>query len=60
MCIRDSQYGDEGELEEKFRSVLTTIETVIVEQKEKLRENNLTELDVQIEVLQLQLEKEGV
>ena len=54
------QYGDEGELEEKFRSVLTTIETVIVEQKEKLRENNLTELDVQIEVLQLQLEKEGV
>jgi len=54
------KYGDEGELEENFRSVLTTIETVIVEQKEKLRENNLTELDVQIEVLQLQLEKEGV
>lgn len=54
------KYGDEGELEDNFRSVLTTIETVIVEQKEKLRENNLTELDVQIEVLQLQLEKEGV
>lgn len=54
------QYGDEGELEDNFRSVLTTIETVIVEQKEKLRENNLTELDIQIEVLQLQLEKEGV
>lgn len=54
------KYGDESELEDNFRSVLTTIETVIVEQKEKLRENNLTELDVQIEVLQLQLEKEGV
>lgn len=54
------KYGDQGELEENFRNVLTTIETVIVEQKEKLRENNLTELDVQIEVLQLQLEKEGV
>ena len=54
------KYGDEGELEDNFRSVLTTIETVIVEQKEKLRENNLTDLDVQIEVLQLQLEKEGV
>jgi len=54
------KYGDEGDLEDNFRSVLTTIETVIVEQKEKLRENNMTELDVQIEVLQLQLEKEGV
>jgi len=32
----------------------------IGEQKGKLLENNLTELDVQIEVLQLQLEKEGV
>jgi len=53
-------YGDTGELETNFRNVLTTIENVIVEQKEKLRENNLTELDVQIEVLQLQLEKEGV
>lgn len=54
------KYGDEGVLEENFSNVLTTIETVIAEQKEKLRENNLTELDVQIEVLQLQLEKEGV
>ncbi len=53
-------YGDTGELDSNFRSVLTTIETVIGEQKQKLLENNLTELDVQIEVLQLQLEKEGV
>ena len=47
-------------LEDNFRRVLGTIETVIHEQQEKLRENNLSELDVQIEVLQLQLEKEGV
>lgn len=54
------KYGDNGELENNFRNVLGTIETVIGEQKVKLRANNLTELDVQIEVLQLQLEKEGV
>jgi len=40
--------------------VLDTIETVIADQQQKLRQNNLTELDVQIEVLQMQLEKEGV
>jgi len=54
------KYGDDGELENNFRNVLDTIETVIEEQKGKLLENNLTELDVQIEVLQMQLEKEGV
>ena len=53
--------GDDGQtLEDNFRRVLTTIETVIDEQQQKLLENNLSELDVQIEVLQLQLEKEGV
>lgn len=51
---------DSPELEDNFRRVLTTIETVIAEQQKKLRENNLSELDVQIEVLQMQLEKEGV
>lgn len=54
------RYGEHSELEDNFRNVLTTIENVIGEQKQKLLENNLTELDVQIEVLQLQLEKEGV
>lgn len=49
-----------GELEDNFRSVLDTMESVIAEQKERLLENNLTELDVQIEVLQTQLEREGV
>ena len=48
------------ELEDNFRRVLTTIETVIATQQEKLRENNVSELDVNIEVLQMQIEKEGV
>ena len=47
-------------LEDNFRRVLITIETVIAEQQEKLRENNTHDLDVNIEVLQLQLEKEGI
>ena len=47
-------------LEDNFRRVLTTIETVIAEQQQKLQENNLSDLDVNIEVLQMQLEKEGV
>ena len=52
--------GDTEQLEDNFRRVLTTIETVIAEQQQKLKENNVSELDVQIEVLQMQLEKEGV
>lgn len=47
-------------LEDNFRRVLTTIETVIAEQQLKLQENNLSDLDVNMEVLQMQLEKEGV
>jgi len=50
----------DNQLEDNFRRVLTTIETVIAEQQQKLKENNASELDVQIEVLQMQLEKEGV
>lgn len=47
-------------LEDNFRRVLTTIETVIADQQEKLRQNNVSDLDVNIEVLQMQIEKEGV
>lgn len=47
-------------LEDNFRRVLTTIETVISDQQEKLRENNVSDLDVNIDVLQMQLEKEGI
>lgn len=52
--------GEDHALEDNFRRVLTTIETVIAEQQLKLKENNLSDLDVNIEVLQMQLEKEGV
>jgi 5-bromo-4-chloroindolyl phosphate hydrolysis protein len=52
--------GEQHALEDNFRRVLTTIETVIAEQQMKLLENNLSDLDVTIEVLQMQLEKEGV
>jgi 5-bromo-4-chloroindolyl phosphate hydrolysis protein len=52
--------GEAHALEDNFRRVLTTIETVIAEQQTKLEENNLSDLDVNIEVLQMQLEKEGV
>ena len=47
-------------MDENFRRVLGTIETVIGEQQKKLAANNSTDLDVKIEVLQMQLEQEGV
>lgn len=48
------------ELETNFRNVLQTIESVIDEQKDKLLENDILDLDVKIEVLQAQLKHEGV
>ena len=57
---RTHTQGETHALEDNFRRVLTTIETVIAEQQVKLKENNLSDLDVNIEVLQMQLEKEGV
>ncbi len=57
---RAHEHMESSELDENFRRVLATIETVIAEQQKKLMENNATELDVQIEVLQMQLEKEGI
>ena len=57
---RTHKEGETHELEDNFRRVLTTIETVVAEQQVKLKENNLSDLDVNIEVLQMQLEKEGV
>ncbi len=48
------------ELEKNFNNVLATIETIVTEQQTKLLENDVLELDVQIEVLELQLKKEGV
>lgn len=53
------QTGDQA-LEEKFRSVLATIESSFDQQRERLLEDDMMDLDVQIEVLKTQIEREGV
>ncbi len=52
--------GSELALSDNFKRVLDTIEEVLEEQRLKLLENDLNDLDIKIEVLQLQLEKEGI
>jgi len=53
--------GDENrELEEKFRKILDTIENNFKQQRQKLKENAIENLDVQIEVLKKQMKYEGV
>jgi len=49
-----------GQLTENFENVLQTIESVFIEQKQKLLEDDVLDLDVQIEVLTAQLKHEGV
>ena len=51
---------DSEELESNFRRVLETIETTFAEQRDKLLQDDVLDLDVQIEVLKTQLEREGV
>ncbi len=48
------------ELTDNFDNVLQTIESVFTEQKQKLLEDDVLDLDVQIEVLAAQLKHEGV
>lgn len=52
--------ADSIELEQNFRTVLDSIETVFKEQKDKLLQEDLFDLDVQIEVLAKQLKHEGI
>jgi 5-bromo-4-chloroindolyl phosphate hydrolysis protein len=47
-------------LAENFRRVLTTIEQVFAEQEEVLKQDDRLDLEVQIEVLETQLKREGV
>jgi 5-bromo-4-chloroindolyl phosphate hydrolysis protein len=54
------QQVDSSELEQNFRNLLDNIETVFKEQKDKLLEEDLFDLDVQMEVLATQLKHEGV
>jgi 5-bromo-4-chloroindolyl phosphate hydrolysis protein len=49
-----------GELEQNFRNVLETIESVFQEQHQKLLEEDVFDLDVKIEVLTTQLKREGI
>jgi hypothetical protein len=48
------------ELAENFRHVLDTVERVFAEQEDVLKRNETMDLEVQIEVLRTQLEREGV
>jgi 5-bromo-4-chloroindolyl phosphate hydrolysis protein len=48
------------ELAQNFRHVLETVERVFTEQEEVLKRNETMDLEVQIEVLRTQLEREGV
>ena len=54
------QQTQSGELEQNFRNVLETIESVFQEQHQKLLEEDVFDLDVQIEVLTTQLKREGI
>lgn len=47
-------------LADNFRHVLETVEKVFTEQEETLKRNESLDLEVQIDVLKTQLEKEGV
>ncbi|SJM92663.1 5-bromo-4-chloroindolyl phosphate hydrolysis family protein [Crenothrix polyspora] len=47
-------------LEQNFRTVLDSIESVFKEQKHKLLQEDLYDLDIQIEVLAKQLKHEGI
>lgn len=52
--------GEQSALSARFINVLDTIETVFHEQQTVLSENDLFDLDVKMEVLKTQLEREGV
>jgi hypothetical protein len=52
--------ADSSELEQNFRNVLVTVEQVFEEQHQRLLKTDLMDLDVQIEVLKKQLDREGI
>jgi 5-bromo-4-chloroindolyl phosphate hydrolysis protein len=54
------QQTQSGQLEQNFRNVLETIESVFQEQHQKLLEEDVFDLDVKIEVLTTQLKREGI
>jgi 5-bromo-4-chloroindolyl phosphate hydrolysis protein len=58
--VRTHHHADSGELEQNFRTVLVSIEDQFARQRERLRQADVLDLDVQIEVLKKQLEQEGI
>ncbi len=54
------QLVDDASLEQNFKQVLQNIDQVFVEQNQKLLENKVFDLDVDIEVLNTLLEKQGI
>jgi len=58
--VRTHRHADSPELEQNFRNVLVTIEDQFASQRERLRQADVLDLDVQIEVLKKQLEQEGI
>ena len=57
---RTHRLADSRDLEQNFRNVLVSVETVFEEQRQKLLRTDVLDLDVQIEVLKKQLEREGI
>jgi hypothetical protein len=57
---RTHRHTQSEELEQNFRNVLDTIESVFQEQRQKLLEEDVFDLDVKIEVLTNQLKREGI
>ena len=52
--------GHSDKLEDNFRRVLITIEEVFEQQHQRLLQNDLNDLDIQMEVLETQLRREGL
>ncbi|UHD17242.1 5-bromo-4-chloroindolyl phosphate hydrolysis family protein [Thiocapsa bogorovii] len=57
---RTHRLADSRELEQNFRNVLVTVEQVFDEQHQRLLKTDVMDLDIQIEVLKKQLEREGI
>ncbi|WP_246156165.1 5-bromo-4-chloroindolyl phosphate hydrolysis family protein [Thiohalocapsa marina] len=58
--VRSHHHAGSDELEQNFRTVLISIEDQLIRQRARLREADVLDLDVQIEVLKKQLEQEGI
>ncbi|MBT8141966.1 MAG: hypothetical protein HKN88_05695 [Gammaproteobacteria bacterium] len=58
--VKAIKHSDNDDLSKNYREVLVNIENVFAEQKQKLIAHDVLDVDIQIEVLNTRLEKEGV